>query len=44
MNLENINQRLNQMLPVGRLSHSKNVAKCAENYVRFMDVTKKKLT
>ncbi len=44
MNLENINQRLNQMLPVGRLSHSKMLQNVLKNYVRFMDVTKKKLT
>lgn len=42
MNLENINQRLNQMLPVGRLSHSKNVAKCAEKLCEIYGCDKEK--
>lgn len=44
MNLENINQRLNQMLPVGGLAIQEMLQNVLKNYVRFMDVTKKKLT
>lgn len=42
MNLENINQRLNQMLTAGRLNHSNNVAKCAVKLCEIYGCDKEK--